>query len=567
MPPAVAQEPAVPANDLIVPALLGLLLVAASPSFNSPAWAPRVAILLVLASLGVVALVRLVGDGDRAAMAAGALVVVAVVSSLLSPQPRMSFLGLYTIGNGTIFVVALACVWALGRTIGAAGLHRAAVAVAAGAVANAAVGIIQVGLKAGFFPFEPYQRNRASGLLGNPVQLGVVMVGAIAFFAVRPGRPTVVRLAAIALFAAALQVSGSRASLLLSVLVPTVALGLARRWRHLGLTLAALAVGVALASVVPSASGGGATTRLASTGGDSSLPSRIEMWKAGASAVAERPLIGHGPGRFRAATLPHRSLAAVVAEGPGRYFGDAHNLAVEYATGTGLLGLLALAAWIGLSFRRGRGPWAVLAVALLAGHASQPQMVGTTPLLFFALGASAPRIDAVRRGAAWLVTAGVAAVAAVAAGTLLVAEFALNQARLDLAVDQAKRAERLLPGWPVGPAAVAQSYSFEGRVTGDPAKTAEAVAWRRRATGRDPFDPGSWNSLGDEEYGAKRFDGAERSYLRALALDRYSIDALNGLAYVAAARHDGPGARRWIARSLAILPAQPPMRSLEQRLP
>lgn len=569
-PRVLATEPrrALPLDELVVPALLGLLLVAASPSFNGSTWMPRVAILLVLAGLGVTALVGLVRGGDRAAVAAGAFVFLAAASSLLSPQPRLSFLGLYNVGTGTVFVVALATVWALGRTLSADGLHRAGVAVVAGAVANAAVGLVQVALKPGFFPFEPFEKNRASGLLGNPVQLGMVMVGALAFLGVRPGRPSAARLAAIAFLAAALQASGSRASLLLGVLLPAAALALLRRWQHLALTLAAIAVGIGLVALLPLSSAGGATSRLASSGGDSSLGSRVEMWRAGAAAVADRPVLGHGPGRFRAATLPHRSRAAAVAEGPDRYFADAHNLVVEYATSTGVLGLAALVAWVGLALRRGRGPWAVLAVALLAGHGAQPQMVATTPLLFFALGAAAPRADGTRRTRVALVaTAGLAALAACAGAALLLGDFALNQARLDLTVDQAKRAERVLPGWPIGPSAVAQSYSFEARLTGSATARADAIAWRRRATHRDALDPFVWNALGDEFFAAGRWTDAEDSYLRTLALDPYSLSALNGLAYSAANRHDADAARRWIARSLDLRPNQPSMVNLRQQLP
>ena len=164
------------------------------------------------------------------------------------------------------------------------------------------------------------------------------------------------------------------------------------------------------------------TARVSDTTGGGGIGQRWATWKAGAHVVAHRPLVGAGPGRFGAATLPYRTLAAVRQGQADAYYVDAHNIVVEYATTTGLLGLAALLAWLGLALRRASGPLLAFGAVLLVLHMAEPMSVGVTPLAFLALGAAGPMIAAEpRHVAARVATAALVPLALVAGVVLLAA--------------------------------------------------------------------------------------------------------------------------------------------------
>src|SRR5207249_1102745 len=134
--------------------------------------------------------------------------------------------------------------------------------------------------------------------------------------------------------------------------------------------------------------------RVSDTASGGGIGQRWATWKAGAHAVAHRPVLGAGPGRFGAATLPYRTLATVRQGQADAYYVDAHNIVVEYAATTGLFGLAALLAWVTLMFRGASGPLLAFAAVLLVLHLTEPMSVGVTPLAFLALGAAGPTIAA-----------------------------------------------------------------------------------------------------------------------------------------------------------------------------
>ena len=90
---------------------------------------------------------------------------------------------------------------------------------------------------------------------------------------------------------------------------------------------------------------------------------RSAYWKVAADVFAEHPLNGVGSGSFRVAWLQKRPFSEAVR--------DAHSLPIETAAELGLIGLLALAAFIAgvvLAARRGP-PAAVAALGAFALHA------------------------------------------------------------------------------------------------------------------------------------------------------------------------------------------------------
>jgi Flp pilus assembly protein TadD len=92
---------------------------------------------------------------------------------------------------------------------------------------------------------------------------------------------------------------------------------------------------------------------------------------------------------------------------------------------------------------------------------------------------------------------------------------------------------------------------------------AQALAWRRAETRRDPTDPRGWNDLADDEVTARMDAQARIHYRRALAQDPWSVRALNGLAGVEARRGDRDEAISLLRQSLLVAPDQ---RSASQAL-
>jgi tetratricopeptide (TPR) repeat protein len=298
----------------------------------------------------------------------------------------------------------------------------------------------------------------------------------------------------------------------------------------------------------------------------SGIRPRLETWLSARHAVAERPVLGSGPGRFRAATSRFRTLRLVRAEGADRLFVDAHDLPVEYAVTTGLPGLALLLGWLALAVRRAgwRSPLGGFALIVLAMHLVEPQNVALTPVAFLALGAAAPAGRRASVSLRALVPAQALLVAA-AVGTavlLLVGSFHLDQARLDLTLGQARQARRLLPAWPEPRLVTATASVFVSKTEGRPELLVASRRWRRAAVARDPTDPALWIDLARSELGAGLVAPAGRDFRRALDFDPWSAEALAGLGRVAHAQGDRAGAVPFFRRSLRAEPDQPAVRRL-----
>jgi O-antigen ligase len=566
-----------------------LLPVLVSPLVLGDAWTVRYAALALVIAAGLPALVALAWPGQPPAAAAPARLALALagwawLSALSSEVPAMSVFGSFLTGTGALFVTALAASWAVGRA-GAGGEHAGlvvpALLVAAGA--NAAVAVLQT-----VFDLESMRLGlmfgRAPGLMGNPVFLGAFLAGAVWLALTLPARRW--QPAALVLLGAGLQLSGSRLALATALLavawwsrVSFAARG--RRVVFAGLALmTGLVVGAAVGAVGGSATGVGRLSDSASSGG---LSMRTATWATAPAALAERPLLGHGPGRYGAASAPHRSLRLARIDGD-RYYVDAHNLAVEHAVTLGLAGLVLSIALFIVVFRRA-GPATPLggfALILMATHLLQPQHVALTPLMLLALGGAAAAREADRDPAApstppsrlplphrAAATALLAGAAMLAAGAVLTGAFWLEQARLDFDGDDARRGRRLVPPWPEPATLLARIHTFEHTRARQPGDAAAAIEWRREAVERDPQDPHLWNSFGDAlaTLGASAgyedpHTAAVEAYRQALARDPHSVRALNGVGRFTA---DPVESARLLRLSLLVDPDQPDIRRLLAR--
>lgn len=539
-----------------------LLPTAFSPSTESVFWAPKWALLLPLVGIGLPLLWTLARRSTpqrSAARSALALLVVATVSTLLAPSTWMAVLGVHGFGTGLVFLCAALSAWALGASLSAADRSLLGAAVVAAGVVTAVVAVLETTVDLRAFELGLFG-GRAIGLQGNPVHVGPPLVAGFALL-VGPftRRPALVG-AALVLLVAAVQAGGSRSALLALVAVSGWAmtrLSWARRALLALLLVAGLAGGDALVGV-----GGGTSisARVAPSSGAAGegFGGRLDQWALSRHAVAERPVLGWGPGSYRAATSKDRTIGVARAFGPDTIFADAHNLVVEVLVTTGLLGLGVAGAFAWAAGRRARGSFAAAAVAALLVGLLQPMHPGTTVPAMLALGAAGPLLDAghVRRAvAAWWVTvpAGVAAGTAVLLGQVL-----LHEATLDLDAATARRAEAVLPPWPLPSQVRARVATFEARTTGnDLSLLAEARRHQERALSRDPTDPAVLELLGDAYAAEGRLADAKRVYLRALRQNPPSVSLRNSLGALAAAEGRDRDARRWLSESLEIQPAQP----------
>lgn len=541
-----------------------LLPVAFSPSVQATFWTPAAALCVVVAGVGGVRLLRLAADRDRAAVAAASFVAVALVSALLADNRTLSAFGLYGWGTGWLFVLALAGAWAIGRTISLDSRTLLESALIAAVLVNAAFAVLEMAFDLTMFHLGK-TGGRAPGLLGNPVHLGGLCAAGLVLVADRFDRRSHRWGAALTLAVVGAHLSGSRAAVAL-VVVATAWLAWRRprsRWWLVGL----VALGFLIGSLVISAGGGASVTQRVQTasasGGFGPSSPRALTWRAAIGAMGERPLLGTGPGLFRDAVADRRTVALAQREGSERMFVDAHNVVVEYATTTGLIGLAAAALWFALSVRGASGPLLGFALVLLGNHLVQPQAVRTTPVMLLALGASLPALVPRPARIERVAFAVVGLVSLFAAGRLLVGDFHLEQGRLDFVHYHARAALDLLPRWAEPAVLEARIYLFDERVNRRPEDTEAALHWLRIAAERDRGNPTTWAVLG-ENLLANGLDVEGRAALhQALDANPTSVRVMNDLGIAAQLAGDDAEARRWFRRSLVVRPGQ---RSIRERL-
>jgi O-antigen ligase len=218
-----------------------------------------------------------------------------------------------------------------------------------------------------------------------------------------------------------------------SIVVPVIA-GAAVLWRaRLGVRatfVMACAVVVPLiawqaidATVLPDTTGrGAAVTGIEAQATD---VQRVTVWRVMGRATLDRPVLGWGPGSAGSGYLA--AVTASEVEDAGRRWADAHNLFLETAVTSGVLGLAALVWLVVLltarSLRAGRDrAWAFGAAAGLAAYSVvEPIGLVLTSLLFLIAGIAAgpARVTEAERAErpAWgrrAVTWGVGAMLAVA---------------------------------------------------------------------------------------------------------------------------------------------------------
>ena len=524
-------------------ALLPVLYV---PVLGSPFWAPKVALLLTITLPGLLLLARAAVRRDAASLAAVAFLLACCFSAARADDPLASVTGLHDADGGLLFVAGCVGAWALACAASDTARRWLPAALLAGAGVTAVVAWLQMTIGLPGDALAPWRGARAAALQGNPVFVGALASAALCLaVAWAPMRSRWWACGgAVALFAGAVQLSGSRAAL-----IPVVGALVWAWWRHGMRTVAvvavALVIGTGGAALVASTDDA-ATARSAAASSD--LSTRLDIWQVGGEAFLDAPLVGAGPGRFRAVASPRWTLELAQAHGPDVLLLDAHNVVVEYLVTVGLLGTLLGAAWIVLALRRVHGPMLGFAAALAVSWLLQPQGLDTTPLLLIAVGAAWVPAQPDERARVpdsqvWRAALALALLPGLVAGVWLVAgERELSRGEHG-SWSALQRADDMIGFFPVTQATITEREIARG-LAGDRAAQRRAIASARSTVDEEPSRPDWWIRLGEVEGEWGSPAAARRAFERALELNPWSARAMEGLRILALDARDRAEARR-----------------------
>jgi O-antigen ligase len=243
---------------------------------------------------------------------------------------------------------------------------------------------------------ETWSLGALSSTIGHRVFVGGFVAAAIvAALGMELGPRAYVGLLALG---SGLAVSAARAAWVgLAVAVVVVLVRRRKRWRHVAAVVVPVTIAIggwtAADPLLPTSAdvGFSAAARFGQLG-EGSASERIPVWRANIRAFADDPVLGSGPGTSWNGFL-RRATPAELRRST-REYGDAHNLVVEMAATTGILGIATLTALFLVALVRLRGApadrdWALGAVVVLTIVLGlQPLNIVLVPLLMLAFGMS-----------------------------------------------------------------------------------------------------------------------------------------------------------------------------------
>ncbi len=361
-----------------------MFLVAYGPDLYAFSTTPRLLLVLPVGGAGLALLGSLAVRGDRAARWLVAYLAWALISALASDQPWTATLPGPDVDGGWIYLAAFAGCWAVGRR--RSEVTRCAVtgALVLGLGCNVVLAVAQAAAGEGTMLLD-FRYGRSGGFFGNPVYFAGIMAGAVLLAVtstVAAGRRWWWWLPVVLAFVATTNLSGSRVALVGALGLGALALRRAEP-RRIAAVVIAIGLGLALSwNALPA----GGTARVADSAGQGGFTPRIQTWKAGIAALGERPILGWGPHRHAVATAPRTTLAQARAEDPDSLFFDAHNVVVDQAVTTGIVGLALVGGFAWTSARRAQGPLAWFAAGVTVTWLLEPMSLLTAPLALLALG-------------------------------------------------------------------------------------------------------------------------------------------------------------------------------------
>jgi O-antigen ligase len=515
------REPGLTFVDKLIATVVFFVPFAYYHLVNAPFSTMKAALIVLLTGPGLFSLVRLLRSGDRAARWGAAYAAAALVSTLASGNIALSLAGPYAWFNGWFLTLAIVAVWALGRSLTAAGRRAVTTAIVLSAALMSA--LAWLGSRFNIWTNELVYLDRAQSLTGNPVYLSIFLSGALAVALMRAGENRM-HLVSVFLIGSGLEFAGGRAGLGAAVFVIFAVLVFFRA-RHLLAAGASIAGGI-LAAVV--GTGTSAATRVGADGGG--LGSRPAQWKSVWDAFQARPLLGWGPGRIDAASGRFRPLGY----GPCRSdeaLNDAHNFLLHHLGTVGIIGTILMVGWIVSVARQTRGPAAIAAVAVGLNLLVEPLWAASVIPFVLLVGAASNAklrqkdgtddnaIDAAASGRDRFVLAAFL-LAAMPAMLVLYSDIVVRKAAFTADVAPAELARKLTPDWPEMEDIVARST-----ILGNSKKSLETT----RDTSWDQDDDITWLYLGNYEARFGSPDAARAAYQHALTLNPSSLKAAYAL--------------------------------------
>ena len=194
---------------------------------------------------------------------------------------------------------------------------------------------------------------------------------------------------AIALTSLGVSLSGSRVALGAGILLVALA-SVRRRLDRVARAAAGLLSGTVLGTVLTASIGARSAVDRA-TGADSG--GRFDVWVAGWKAFVDDPIVGSGPALFRTAAQRHFTdeFATRFDLRGEQLWADPHNIVVNLAVGTGVVGVLLVLAFVLSGSRRSDRALLAVAVAVAATWLVQPMSIVTAPIAAFFFGLAAQR--------------------------------------------------------------------------------------------------------------------------------------------------------------------------------
>jgi O-antigen ligase len=509
--------------DMLVLGAVALHCLMYLPGVLYTSWTGRTALLLLTLPAGLLAIARLVRARDRQAALLAAFVAVAVVSALASGAGHRAIVGAAIRQSSALVVLGSVSLWALCRCLGPWGRRHMPAVVVGSLAVNALVGVLQVVLRprAGAFDADIWQ-FRAYGMSGNPVFFGAVSAGAaavaIAVARTRSGRPFLTWLAAVTWLTVAVYVSGSRIALVALFASAVLMLAFGERRRvvaGIAASIGGTIVGWGISAIFNASTG---TIGRGVNAGDTI--DRFAAWRAGWSGFLERPVLGWGLGEFRTAAQHHLDLDVALSVGfdtRSEGWADPHNAVIGLLVMVGVVGLAVIGAFGFAAARTCRGPMAWFVLPVLLTWMLQPVTLVTLPLVFAALGASAPPPTLRERPVRDVPRTDLALFAGGLVVSLVMVVTLTRLGRADNG-DEAAAIARWFPGDATIANLVSVAYLQD---RDDPREAAKALEWAEEAARRDPSRPRYWTEVAGLQLIQGDFEAAERAARQALDLQRW----------------------------------------------
>lgn len=515
------------------------------------------ATLLAGLPLGMVLLVRLAWRRDRAAIAAVVFLTWAMVGAAASEAPWRSFLGQVNGNSQSVLIFAgVFGFWALARSLSDRGRALVGPVIVAALGVSTLVGVLQVvvGVQSG--PLAS-AGGRANGLEGNAAYFSAPLCGAVAWCATVSEAAIVARsrllaVAGVVFFALGIGLSGTRVSIVAIAVVIAMLCLRARNMRSVFVAAAAI-VGLGSSLVVQQLflsssirSGASSVERFSSVGTEG----RIEVWKAGLSAFRDRPILGWGLGRVRVGIQHHFTpdfVRLFQTDDRNYAWTDVHNVLVQMLVAVGIVGVVLLAVFVVLAFRKVDFGLALAAVAISINWLLQPAVISSLAVAAIFLGAAAGRLVPTRPTGGRSRTA---TISAVVVGLTAALALVAADVHLRLAVQQDQMAGiRSAAAWFGDDPFVIDEFvlgTYQQHLASDqPARVAAA----RRAVAAEPDVPIWWNELAMTQWDSGDLAGMRASIAKALELQPNHIRSWVQL--TAYAKHVGDVQLERLARTHA----------------